>query len=105
VAYRYARESLEQTDFSFAWPIAENWNAIGRYNYSIRDSEALDKFAGVEYNSCCWAISLLARSTVSRNSDISNSSISLQFVLKGFSNIGTKAATELEHDILGGMRF
>jgi LPS-assembly protein len=105
VAYRYARESLEQTDFSVAWPIAENWNAIGRYNYSIQDSEALDKFAGVEYNSCCWAISLLARSTVSRNSDISNSSISLQFVLKGFSNIGTKAATELEHDILGGMRF
>jgi len=101
VGYRYVRDSVEQTDFSFAWPLAKKWSAIGRYNYSLRDNKALDRFAGLEYESCCWAIRLLGQRTIVRSSGESDSTISFQFELKGFSNVGSGSATSLERDILG----
>ncbi len=105
VAYRYARESLEQTDFSFSYPLGSKWNAIGRYNYSIPDSKVLDRFLGLEYNSCCWGISVLARRTVTRGTDNTESVLAVQFALKGFSNFGNKSSRELQRDILDGTRF
>ena len=39
LAYRFRRGSLEQGDISWSWPVAQNWNFVGRYNYSLRDSE------------------------------------------------------------------
>ncbi len=104
-AYRYARDSLEQTDFSFSYPIGTQWNVIGRYNYSIPDNLALDRFLGVEYESCCWGISLLSRRTVSRGTDETESILALQFALKGFSNFGNKTSDDLQRDILDGTRF
>ena len=100
-AYRYARDSLEQTDFSFAWPIYENWRAIGRYNYSVRDSEALERFVGFEYESCCWAIRTFWQRSVTNNAGDNDSTISIQFEMKGFSNVGSGSVTSLKRDILG----
>jgi len=105
VAYRYARDSLEQTDFSFAWPLGEKWDFIGRYNYSLQDQKPLDRFVGIEYSGCCWGISLLGRRTVIRSTGESDSSISFQFILKGFSNLGSKTSRDLKRDILSGMRY
>ena len=98
--YRYVRDSLEQTDFSFAWPLGKKWNAIGRYNYSLRDSRPLNRFAGLEYETCCWAVRLLGQRSVVRSSGEEDTSISFQFELKGFSNIGSGSAESLERDIL-----
>jgi len=105
VAYRYARDSLEQTDFSFSYPIGSSWNVLGRYNWSIPDNKALDRVLGVEYSGCCWGISLLSRRTIARSTGETDSSIALQFSLKGFSNFGSSSATDLQRDILGGVRF
>jgi LPS-assembly protein len=105
VAYRYARDSLEQTDISFSYPLGSRWNAIGRYNYSLPDNKALDQFVGIEYNSCCWGISFLSRQTISRSTGETDSSIALQFALKGFSNFGSKTSQDLQRDILGETRF
>jgi LPS-assembly protein len=105
VAYRYARDSLEQTDISFSYPLGSRWSAIGRYNYSLPDNKALDQFLGIEYNSCCWGISFLSRQTISRSTGETDSSIALQFVLKGFSNFGSKTSQDLQRDILGETRF
>ena len=105
IAYRYARDSLEQTDFSFSYPIGSEWTIIGRYNWSIPDSKALDRLLGVEYSGCCWGISLLSRRTVARSTGDTDSSFALQFSLKGFSNFGSRTASELQRDILSGTRF
>ena len=101
LGYRYVRESVEQTDFSIAWPLGKKWSAIGRYNYSIQDSKPLNRFAGLEYETCCWAIRVLGQRSVVRSSGESDTSVSFQFELKGFSNIGSGSATSLERDILG----
>jgi len=105
ISYRYARDSLEQTDVSFAWPLGKNWDFIGRYNYSLEDQKALDRFVGVEYGSCCWGISLLARRTISRSTGEADSAVSLQFVLKGFSNVGSKESRNLQRAILEDSRY
>jgi len=105
IAYRYAQDSLEQTDISFSYPLGSRWNIMGRYNYSIPDRKALDAFMGIEYNSCCWGISVLSRRTISRSTGDTDASVGVQFALKGFSNFGSKSSQDLQRDILGGERF
>ena len=100
-AYRYRRGSLEQGDFSWAWPITRKWNFVGRYNYSFRDREPLEEFYGVEYESCCWGLRLVSRRFISTRDGTRDSSIGLQIVLKGMTSIGTTADKLLERGILG----
>ncbi|MEM7431971.1 MAG: LPS assembly protein LptD [Pseudomonadota bacterium] len=101
LAYRFRRDSLEQGDVSWAWPIAKNWNFVGRYNYSFRDREALEQFYGLEYESCCWGLRLVSRRHISTRDGTQDSSIGLQLVLKGMSSVGTAADKLLERGILG----
>lgn len=100
LGYRYTRERLEQTDFSFAWPLGQHWNAVGRYNYSIEDSEVLDEYLGIEYSSCCWGVRVLARRSVERSSGEQSDSISVQFVLKGLAGFGSESGDSLRRDII-----
>ncbi|MGB1581118.1 MAG: LPS-assembly protein LptD [Nevskiales bacterium] len=60
-AYRFRDDILEQTDISFAWPVAESWNVIGRWNHSLMFSENIESFLGVEYTDCCWGIRVVGR--------------------------------------------
>ena len=101
VAYRYVRDSLEQTDFSFSWPLSKKWHAIGRYNYSILERQALDRFAGLEYETCCWAIRTIWQRSVTSNNGESDSVFGLQFEMKGFSNVGAGSISQMKRDIVG----
>ncbi|MDJ0813486.1 MAG: LPS assembly protein LptD [Woeseiaceae bacterium] len=101
VSYRFRRDSLEQGDISWSWPIAEQWNIVGRYKYSFREEEALEEFVGVEYESCCWGLRLVSRRHISTRDGTRDSSIGLQLVLKGLSSVGTAADKMLERGILG----
>ena len=101
LAYRFRRDSLEQGDLSLSWPVSSNWNVVGRYNYSFRDNEALEQFFGIEYDSCCWGLRLVARRHISTRDGTQDSSIGLQLVLKGMASVGTAADKILERGILG----
>jgi LPS-assembly protein len=101
VSYRFRRDSLEQGDVSWSWPIASQWNVVGRYKYSFRDEEALEEFLGIEYESCCWGVRLVSRRHISARDGTRDSSIGLQLVLKGLSSVGTAADKMLERGILG----
>jgi LPS-assembly protein len=101
LAYRYRRDSLEQGDLSWSWPIANHWNFVGRYNFSFRDQEALEEFFGIEYESCCWGLRLVSRRHISTRDGTRDSSFGLQLVLKGMMSVGTAADKLLERGILG----
>jgi LPS-assembly protein len=101
LAYRYRRESLEQGDLSWSWPVAKSWNFVGRYNFSFRDQEALEQFFGLEYESCCWGLRLVSRRHISTRDGTRDSSFGLQLVLKGMTSVGTAADKLLERGILG----
>ena len=105
VAYRYADGSLEQTDVSFTWPLGDRWNFLGRHNYSLLESTTLDQYVGVEYSSCCWGLGVVHRRSIARSSGEKDSSISLQFQLKGFSSLGSQSSSGLQEDILSSRRY
>jgi len=101
LAYRFRRDSVEQGDLSWSWPVASNWNFVGRYNYSFRDQEVLEQFFGLEYESCCWGLRLVSRRHISTRDGTRDSSFGLQLVLKGMTSVGTAADKLLERGILG----
>ena len=100
-AYRFRRDSLEQGDVSWSWPVARRWNFVGRYNFSFRDDEVLEQFFGLEYESCCWGLRLVSRRHISTRDGTRDSSFGLQLVLKGMTSVGTAADKLLERGILG----
>ena len=101
LAYRFRRDSLEQGDLSWSWPVASRWNFVGRYNFSFRDQEVLEQFFGLEYESCCWGLRMVSRRHISTRDGTRDSSFGLQLVLKGMTSVGTAADKLLERGILG----
>ncbi len=101
LAYRFRRDSLEQGDLSWSWPVASRWNFVGRYNFSFRDQEVLEQFFGLEYESCCWGLRLVSRRHISTRDGTRDSSFGLQLVLKGMTSVGAAADKLLERGILG----
>ena len=99
--YRFRRGSLEQGEVSWSWPLSQSWNFVGRYQYSIRDSRALEQFYGFEYQSCCWGLRLVGRRFISTRDGTEDTSIGLQLVLRGMMDIGTAVDRLLENGILG----
>ena len=87
-AYRFVRDQVEQTDVSVAWPLGRHWRAVGRWNYSLDAQTTLETFAGVEYESCCWGLRVVARRYLSSLGGEHNSGIFLQLVLKGLTEFG-----------------
>ncbi len=101
LAYRFRRDSLEQGDVSWSWPLTSKWNFVGRYNYSFRDSEPLEEFYGLEYESCCWGLRVVSRRFISTRDGTRETTFGLQLVLKGMTSVGTAADKMLERGILG----
>ncbi len=93
IGYRFTRDSLEQTDLSFMWPINNRWSVLGRWLQDIENSEALDQVLGLEYENCCWRIRTVYREWIDDDTDDrENSGVFLQFTLKGLGTVGTRAA-------------
>ena len=101
LAYRFRRDSLEQGDVSWLWPLGRKWNFVGRYNYSFRDEKVLEEFYGLEYESCCWGLRFVTRRFISTRDGTRDTTYGLQLVLKGMASVGTAADKLLERGILG----
>ncbi len=100
-SYRLREGLLEQGDFSLVWPIGQSSRVIGHYSYSFLEEEALDRFLAWEYESCCWRLRLIGRRYISRRTGESDSSISVQLQLRGFSDDGSSPEELLDRGILG----
>jgi LPS-assembly protein len=98
--YRFNRASLEQLDFSTQWPVGRRWNALARWNYSLRDSQLLEGLAGVEYNAGCWAARFVMHRFVSAAQDYTNAMF-FQIELNGISQLGLNPQEQLRQSIIG----
>ena len=101
VGYRFQRDRLDQYEVSSAWPIGQKWNAFARYVYSMRDDKALERFAGVEYQSCCWRMRLVGRKFVSSRTGEQDMGVYLQLELTGLASVGSAADAFLAGAIRG----
>ncbi|MBL1141388.1 MAG: LPS assembly protein LptD [Proteobacteria bacterium] len=103
LAYRIRRDGtdIEQSDISFRWPVAKNWNAVGRWNYAVPEGRSLETFAGLEYESCCWGARVVARRFLTDINGEFDTGIFLQLELKGLAGIGKKTVDFLKQQIPG----
>ena len=101
LAYRLQRDRLEQGELSGAWPLAPRWNAYGRLVYDLQDRSSLERFAGLEYKSCCWRLRLVGRRFVSSRTGERDTGIYLQLELNGLASVGSSADAFLEEAIRG----
>ena len=101
VGWRFRRGQVDQSDVSFAWPLAERWRVVGRWNWSIEDRTNLETFAGLEYQSCCWAVRFVSRQYIANRAGDTNRSFYIQLELKGLASVGRGTEALLQRGILG----
>lgn len=101
--YRYLRDSREEVDLSFAWPLTRQWLAIGRTRYSLFEDRNIETLAGFEYDSCCWKLRAVAREFV-RGDEEASQGIFFELVFKGLGSVGQEAGGVLEDAIRGYSR-
>lgn len=83
-------------DGSFVYNISTNWATVASVNYSIENNGMVSAFGGIQYNSCCWALRLMAyRYVVGANPNTpsvltgpTNTVYMVQFLLKGLGSAG-----------------
>ena len=101
LGYRYRRDLVEQVDFSFLYPLNQNWSLVGRYYYSLEEDKLLEGIAGVQWESCCLAVRLITRRYVRERNGELDDSLRLEFELKGLGSAGQKSEDILRRAILG----
>lgn len=70
------------------WPINENWTVLSRVKYSLDDRELLEAQAGLEYESCCWGIRMVARRYLRNREGDARDAVYLELRLKGLGDFG-----------------
>jgi len=112
--YRLARGSSEQVELGWQWPIYSSparpvgasggcggtLFAVGRINYSLRDSRSTDSLAGIEYDAGCWIGRVVAK-RLSTGSNEASTQLMLQLEFVGLSRIGTSPLQALKDNIPG----
>jgi len=107
IGYRFQQDVLtqgvilKQWDGSVAWPIAQHWNTVGRWVYSLEDRKTVEQVAGFEYKSCCYRVQLVQRRYITNRAGGLDTSIALQLELTGLSSVGKRADSFLEQSIRG----
>ncbi len=112
-SYRYRRGLLEQYNASVVYPISDRWKLVGAWTYSVKDRETVDALAGVEYDSCCVSLQLVARNYINQNyygfgpspaggnTSLRDNALMFEVVFKGLGSSGGQIDPLLRRDILG----
>ena len=88
-------------DFSFLYPVNQNWSLVGRYYYSLDDKKLIESIAGVQWESCCMAVRLITRRYIRERNGELDDSLRLEFELKGLGSAGQRSGDILRRAILG----
>ncbi len=99
MGYRSVRGSLDQTDIALKYPINDRINLVGRLNYDRLNSVTLDRYWGLEYDTCCWSIRTISRRYISDREGNSDNAFLIQLELKGLSSVGARADKLLQQNI------
>ncbi|WP_432472106.1 LPS assembly protein LptD [Amphritea sp. HPY] len=100
-SYRHREDVRQQTDLSFIWPLATNWNILGHWQEDLENKQTPEALLGLEYSSCCWKVRVAARQWIEDDATASeDSALYLQFILKGLGSLGTGGNSAF-YDIIG----
>ncbi|EHR73452.1 organic solvent tolerance protein OstA [Burkholderiales bacterium JOSHI_001] len=117
--YRLARGLSEQLELAWQWPVYRGaaadrtalanagsgrcqgtLYAVGRINYSLKDSRVTDSIAGLEYDAGCW-IARVVGERLSTGRSEATTRLLLQLELVGLSRLGSNPLRVLKDNIPG----
>jgi LPS-assembly protein len=101
LGYRLREDEIEQTDISGFWPLSDRLQAVGRWNYSLRDNRNLELLAGLEYRTCCYGLQVALRRHLTDFDGEYNNSIFFQLTLDGLTRLDTGLDNLLREGISG----
>ena len=110
IAYRRRFPDVDQTDFSFHWPVRgtdDRIEAFGRWNHDWRHGRIIESFAGFAYANCCLAVKLLWHRTLDMPRNLpgalrgTDEGVMLQISFKGLGGFGSKVDSRLIRGIKG----
>jgi len=106
LAYRFALDTgeeklYENTDLSFSLPVERQFQLVGRWHYSLLDSQTVEAFAGLEYGQCCWRVRLLGHHLKNEPDSAGTNGIMLQVELAGLGSIGQRVDKFFQRSIYG----
>ena len=98
----------EQTELSFVLPVGGKVHLMGGWRYSLVEHATLERFTGLEYRNCCWAVRLVDRAylanqtgtTITQDDDY-NYSFMFEVEFRGLSNVGDAVNEFLRTSIPG----
>lgn len=104
LAYRHTVNSIKQFDISGQWPVAPQWTAVGRWNYSAPDRRVLESLAGFEYDGGCWAFRMSIH-RIATTTKTAITSVLFELELNGLSKTRNNTFDLLRRSIGGYTRF
>ncbi len=94
----------EQANVTLALPIGRHWRVFGGWRYDLLDDRTQERFAGLGYESCCYAVRAVQRSYLRPQSDgpaALESQFLIEFELKGLGGIGDRISSFIEDSVRG----
>ena len=106
-----SNHGFEQGGINLGIPFGDRWTMLAGWSYDFDADENLSTFAGIEYRSCCWTLSM---SLQRRLIDVDNDSgriadggldfenfIGFEFNLEGLGGIGDNLQRTLGNEVFG----
>jgi LPS-assembly protein len=97
--------NIKQLVGSAYWPLSLKWSGMTALTYNLQKQYAMNSLIGLEYNTCCWAFRAVASSNfISAKQDGSllyNNVYYIQFLFRGFTNVGINNGINLATSIPG----
>jgi LPS-assembly protein len=101
--YRYSRPvgpTRGQIDISGQWPLFGGWHAVGRVNYSTKESRMIESVVGLEYDGGCW-VGRVVMQRLATQTQQSNTALFFQLELNGFAKVGSNPLDILKRNVPG----
>ena len=101
------QDQYDQAVASFIQPVKDNWRIMGHVQYDLDNHVAREYLLGVNYESCCWGVSVYGRSYFNDLDDVSlpdtkpKRAVMAEITLKGLGGLNNKLSSLLENRILG----
>jgi LPS-assembly protein len=103
LGYFFTEDDLEQAQVSLAYPVNERWTLVAKYHRSLQFNKPVENLVGINYESCCWGLKILAAQTGNEFEDFAETtnSIFFEITFKGLSQAGQDIDTQLIESIPG----
>ncbi len=94
-------QELEQSLISVVYPINENWTVFAKYHESHLFDMPVENIFGLNYESCCWGLKILASEVSDDDFIETENSLYFELTLKGLSQAGYDVDNYLKTAIPG----